>query len=169
MAEILQRRTTAFELEIFDSSGVQIKDGKQGKTRHRIGITNGGWTGASSTGLSLISRSSGLGDLTVSEINQIQNIVNQAERPLEVVGSAANGTRRGIGSNLPIGKGIGTRSDIDYVVPHGSIFAYEGGGLNLKLPSIGNHGIVPGTHNPFIGPAVRFEPYANPFFVPMKP
>jgi hypothetical protein len=36
---------------------------------------------------------SGLGDLTISEVNQIQAIVNQAGRPLEVVVSAARGVR----------------------------------------------------------------------------
>ncbi len=30
-------RKTAFEFGIFDSDGVQIKDGEQGKTRHRLG------------------------------------------------------------------------------------------------------------------------------------
>jgi len=35
------------------------------------------------------------GDLTSSEIRQIQKVVNEAGCPLEVVGSAAKGTRRG--------------------------------------------------------------------------
>lgn len=51
----------------------------------------------------------GVGDLTRKEISQIQSVVNEAGRPLEVVGSAAKGTRRGVGTELPLGKGSGTR------------------------------------------------------------
>ncbi len=108
----------------------------------------------------------GLGDLTAAEVRQIQAVVNKAERPLEVVGSAARGIRRNPGTNNPIGKGPGTRSDIDYVVPHGSIQHYEAGNLHRQLPSIDSGGIVGGTHNPFMGPAIRFEPRTNPVFIP---
>jgi hypothetical protein len=38
------------------------------------------------------------GDLTTSEIEAIQEVVDQAGRPLEVVGSAAQGARRGVGT-----------------------------------------------------------------------
>jgi hypothetical protein len=44
MAKILQRRKTAFEFRIFDSFGVQIKNGEQSNSRHLSGVTNGGWT-----------------------------------------------------------------------------------------------------------------------------
>lgn len=97
------------------------------------------------------------GDLTISEIRQIQLVVNEAGRPLEVVGSAATGSRRGVGTNLPLGKGQGTRSDIDYVVPPSSLPHFEG--LQGKLPSIDpNTGIIPGVSNPNIGSSIRFEP-----------
>jgi RHS repeat-associated protein len=39
---------------------------------------------------------SGLGDLGKTEVKSIQKVVDQAERPLGVVGSAASGTRRGV-------------------------------------------------------------------------
>jgi hypothetical protein len=111
------------------------------------------------------STATGLGDLAPSEIQQIQDVVDEAERPLEVVGSAAEGTRRGIGTDLPIGKGPGTRSDIDYLVPPSSLWYYTG--LEGKLPSIDpGTGIIPGVHNPWIGPAIRFEPWSSPYFVP---
>ena len=98
------------------------------------------------------SNSSGLGDLTVSEVQQIQEVVNQAGRPLEVVGSAARSGRQ-------------TGSDIDYLVPHGSLDYYRG--LEGRLPSIDRSmGIQPGVHNPYMGPAIRFEPNATPYFVP---
>lgn len=98
-----------------------------------------------------------LGDLTRAEIRQIQGVVNEAGRPLEVVGSAAKGTRRNVGTSLPIGKGPGTRSDIDYLVPPSSFDHYIG--LENKLPGLDpKTGIVPGVHNPFLGPGFRFEP-----------
>ena len=112
-------------------------------------------------------RSSGLGDLTKAEVNTIQKVVDKAQRPLEVVGSAAKGTRRGVGSSLPIGKGPGTKSDIDYIShPAHLPYLME---LQKKLPNIDpKHGISPGTINPFIGPGIRFEPGSKPSFIPSQ-
>jgi hypothetical protein len=85
-----------------------------------------------------------LGDLTPGEVRQIQSVVNEAGRPLEVIGSAARGTRT-------------AGSDIDYVVPPSSLRYYEG--LESRLPGVDpEHGIIPGVGNPEIGPVVRFEP-----------
>jgi hypothetical protein len=87
-----------------------------------------------------------LGDLTPDEISQIQQVVDEAQRPLEIVGSTAKGTRRNPGSNLPIGKGANTRSDIDYLVPPGNHPYYRG--LEGRLPSIDPEtGIIPGRGN----------------------
>ena len=105
---------------------------------------------------------SGLGDLTAGEVAEIQAVVDEAGRPLEVVGSAAEGTRRSPGSGLPLGKGPGTQSDIDYLVPYGSLPYYAD--LGDKLPNIDQ--IIPGTHNPFIGPAIRFKPGTSPVAIP---
>jgi hypothetical protein len=108
---------------------------------------------------------SGLGDLSWDEVQQIQRVVDQAGRPLVVVRSAAKGERRGVGTDLPIGKGTGTKSDIDYLVPPGSLPYYDG--LEGQFPSIDpKHGIIPGVHNPFIGPAIRFEPETVPYPIP---
>jgi RHS repeat-associated protein len=94
-----------------------------------------------------------LGDLTVEEIEAIQKVVNEAGRPLEVVGSAAKGSR-------------GPMSDIDYVAPPSSHPYLQP--LQEKLPGIDpSHGLVPGTHNPYMGPAIRFEPDAPPRYIPM--
>ena len=106
-----------------------------------------------------------LGDLTEHEIAGIQSVVEAAGRPLEVVGSAASGTRRAVGSELPLGKGLGTRSDIDYVAPPGSLPYFDGMGGNLPSIDPGT-GIFPGVHNPHVGPAIRFEPGAPPRLVP---
>ena len=90
---------------------------------------------------------SGLGDLTTAEAEQIQAVVNQAGRPLNVVGSAASGTRTAL-------------SDIDYVVSPGSMSYFEG--LESQLPGLDVHGIIPGAPNPFIGPSIPFYPSTFP-------
>lgn len=106
-----------------------------------------------------------VGDLLPDEVAQIQRVVDDAGRPLEVVGSAATGSRRGVGSGLPIGKGPGTRSDIDFLIPPSSLDHFRG--LTARLPSLDpRSGVIPGIHNPHIGPAIRFEPGGSPFFVP---
>ncbi|MGH9896160.1 MAG: hypothetical protein ACREA0_30050, partial [bacterium] len=59
----------------------------------------------------------------------------------------------------------GTKSDIDYMVPHSSWDYYKG--LEGQLPSIDpQRGIIGGVHNPYIGPGIRFEPNAVPYFLP---
>lgn len=85
---------------------------------------------------------SGFGDLTVGEVNQIQAVVNQTGKPIDVVGSAARGTRT-------------AASDIDYVVSE------EDKNLIInnqaQLPKVDkSHGILTGRHNPAAGPAIRF-------------
>jgi len=101
-----------------------------------------------------------LGDLTTKEVKQIQSVVDQAERPIEVVGSAAGAERRGVGTDLPIGKGPGTRSDIDYVAPPSSLPYFDG--VQGNLPSLDpKTGIIPGTGNPFIGPIIRLNQGQN--------
>jgi hypothetical protein len=76
-----------------------------------------------------------LGDLRPHEVREVQNIVEEAQRRIDhvlqsvgaapgelpvdivVIGSAARGARRNADTQLPFGKGPGTRSDIDYAVP----------------------------------------------------
>ncbi|MEM6932481.1 MAG: RHS repeat-associated core domain-containing protein, partial [Pseudomonadota bacterium] len=104
-------------------------------------------------------RSSGLGDLTNGEVAAIQGAVDEAGRPLNVVGSAATGDRRGVGTDLPIGKGVGTRSDIDFTTAPSNIDNFEG----TELPGLDDHGILRGA--PEDGaPTIRFEPGVPPRF-----
>lgn len=106
-----------------------------------------------------------LGDLTGREAFQIQSVVEKAGRPLEVVGSAARGERRGVGTSLPIGKGPGTRTDLDFLVPHSSRQHFRG--LEGQLPSVDPKSpVIGGVHNPHMGSAIRFEPGATPRFIP---
>lgn len=93
-----------------------------------------------------------LGDLTEDEIFQIQDVVDEAGRPIDVVGSAASGVRGG-------------KNEIDYIVGPSSMDFYKG--LERKLPSIDPHdGIIPGVHNPHQGPSIRFEPGTRPKYIP---
>ncbi len=97
----------------------------------------------------------GLGDLTVGEVGQIQNVVDAAGRPLDVVGSAARGART-------------ATSDIDYTTANANFGNFEG--LEGQLPSIdAEHGLLRGYADPNIGPSIRFEPGSNPYFVPGGP
>jgi hypothetical protein len=87
---------------------------------------------------------SGLGDLTRGEVNQIQNVVDQAGRPLYVVGSAARGAR-------------GPGSDIDYVTSPGNLQYIQP--FQNQLPGIDpKTGVFPGVPNPNIGPSIPFFP-----------
>jgi hypothetical protein len=89
-------------------------------------------------------RASGLGDLTIAEVKAIQDIVNQAGRPLQVVGSAARGART-------------ATSDIDYAAPVSSLKYFTR--LQYGLPKFDpRHGIIQGGGNPHIGPYINFEP-----------
>ena len=106
----------------------------------------------------------GLGDLTRSEVDQIQGVVDEAGRPLEVVGSAARGERRGVGTDLPVGKGPGTRSDIDYTTANSNMDNFDG--IADQLPGRGDHGILRGSTDPSQGPGIRFEPGQKPTCIP---
>jgi RHS repeat-associated protein len=98
------------------------------------------------------------GDLSRREQGQIQDVVDAAGRPITVVGSAARGERRNRWKPwLPFGKGPGGRSDIDYAAPRSSL-PYFDDQLD-RLPGLDpSHGIIPGPHDPNIGPGIRFEP-----------
>ncbi|KAA5533740.1 hypothetical protein F0919_14505 [Taibaiella lutea] len=89
--------------------------------------------------------------------------VNIVGRPLEVVGSAAKGTRKGVGLDIPIQKCI--KSDIDYLAHPNAIPYFEG----INFPGIDKGGIIPGLSNPYLGPSVRFEPFSLPTFHPFIP
>ena len=74
--------------------------------------------------------------------------MDQAGRPLDAVGSAASGTRT-------------AGSDIDYLVPPGSLSYYDG--LQDALPGLDpSHGIIPGYPNPLEGPSIPFTPSTWP-------
>lgn len=93
-----------------------------------------------------------LGDLTPAEISKIQAVVNQAGRPIDVVGSAARGVRI-------------TGSDIDYTTAPAWRQYFD----PARLPGLDpKTGILRGGPNPFEGPSIRFEPGVPPVFIPKR-
>jgi hypothetical protein len=162
-------RAKGTSIDILITNGFQIIQGPRiegvGMGATDMGIA----TVSGSVILKLVFAATKLGDLTSAEVQQIQKTVDEAGRPIEVGGSAASGTRRGVGSDLPIGKGEGTKSDIDYLAPPNSIKYFED--TETQLPGLDpNSGIIPGTGNPYIGPYIRFEPNAKPVTIPyIKP
>ena len=106
-----------------------------------------------------------LGDLTDEEVRQIQDVVDEAGRPLEVVGSAARGERKGVGLDVPIAKGV--KSDIDYAIPPASYSYFAGVNAADRLPGVDpDDGLLMGIHSPYDGPSIRFEPGQLPEWRP---
>jgi len=91
-----------------------------------------------------------LGDLTASEIAQIQAVVDQADQSLWVVGSAARGRR-------------GPTSDIDYYFDYSSDYPRFD---TRKLPGLDWHGILGWHVKVRIGPGILFQPGQPPEFHP---
>jgi hypothetical protein len=54
------------------------------------------------------------GTMTAAEDVEIMSIMDEYETTVDVVGSRAKATGRNVETNFPKGKGIGTRSDIDF-------------------------------------------------------
>ena len=70
--------------------------------------------GLSAAGRYVVGLRHSAGTLTAAEQAEIQAIANKHRTTIDVVGSRAAGEGRNIGSSLPVGKGKGTRSDIDF-------------------------------------------------------
>lgn len=104
------------------------------------------------------------GDLTPDEIAQIQSAAERLGDDIYVVGSAARGARRNVGSDLPLGRfgggKEGTRSDIDYAVRLDLDDAADALGLPDVDPTFGVRGLD--YINLDSGPALRFSPGRAP-------
>jgi hypothetical protein len=70
------------------------------------------------SGLSVLAHNGpcGPGKLTESEAKALQDVANKYKTDIYVVGSRGRGEGRNIDTDLPVGKGPGTRSDIDLKV-----------------------------------------------------
>lgn len=118
-----------------------------------------------------------LGDLTLDEIKKIQEIVDELNEPIFVVGSAAKGKRRNIGSGFPMGKGDERRSDIDYLSPlslRNLDTELERLDLFNQLPEIDNwsgnynHGVLEEDLVLSSAPTIFFTPFSNPISIKKK-
>lgn len=109
----------------------------------------------------------GNGRLTRSEVQEIQDIANKYNTEIHVVGSRSAGQGRNIDTNLPVGKGEGTRSDIDIRID-GQVDIDTRGGLSGDLSDISGGA---GKTMPFTGwgenlgtysPKIVFKPNQTP-------
>ncbi|MCA9091419.1 MAG: hypothetical protein KDA90_22620 [Planctomycetaceae bacterium] len=74
--------------------------------------------------------------ITASEAAEIQAIANKYNTAIDVVGSRAANQGRNVGTNLPAGKGPGTRSDIDFRIDAAHP---EAEALIAELRGVGNN------------------------------
>ncbi len=100
-------------------------------------------------------RSVATGGLSSAEKKALQGVADDFDTTLDVVGSRAAGRGRGVGTNRPVGKGPGTRSDIDVRIDS-QIDINTGGRLSDALKNIAD-GLVDvrprlpgGSHSPLI-------------------
>ncbi|MDB5226557.1 MAG: repeat-associated core domain protein [Bacteroidota bacterium] len=79
--------------------------------------------------------------LSLEERRALQDIANKFKTEIDVVGSRAADTGRNVGSNLPVGKGQGTKSDIDVRI-NSQLDINTGGRLSEALKNIKPEGLV---------------------------
>jgi RHS repeat-associated protein len=109
------------------------------------------------------------GTMTAAEEAEVLGIASEYETTFDVVGSRAKGTGRNIGTNLPKGKGSGTRSDIDFRIDlgHPSVF-YVIQDLECVNGGIGSASVKHGFSRPTFPPFYRLSPngviYVGPSF-----
>jgi len=98
------------------------------------------------------------GALTELERQELQRIADQFNTTIDVVGSRGAGDGRNIDTDLPFGKGDGTRSDIDMRID-GQLEIDTRGALSDAL-----YNTVPGVS---VGP--RLPGGSRPPFIEIKP
>jgi RHS repeat-associated protein len=99
------------------------------------------------------------GTLTKVESDALQKVANKYNTRIDVVGSRAAGEGRNINTDLPVGKGPGTRSDIDIRI-NGQANIDSGGRLaddilNINGTSIINEGLP---IRPSYDPVIKIKP-----------
>jgi hypothetical protein len=110
----------------------------------------------------------GPGRLTSQEAEQIQRIANRYNTEIHVIGSRAAGGGRNIYTDLPVGKGDGTRSDIDMRID-GQANIDSRGDLSRRAADVGSGAGSPRDNlglYPTAPPAIIFRPNQPPKFIP---
>jgi hypothetical protein len=95
------------------------------------------------------------GTLTESERAEIQAIADKYNTQIDVVGSRAAGEGRNIDTDLPVGEGEGTRSDIDFRIDGGHPAVND---LIEELKAVGN-----GAGSASLKYIYNFRPTKEPF------
>jgi hypothetical protein len=103
------------------------------------------------------------GRLTPQEAEQIQRVADNYNTEIHVVGSRAGGRGRNIDTDLPVGKGEDTRSDIDMRI-HGQDDIDSRGRLSDELINVGGRA---GSVSPFRG--LGGNPNTHPSKIIFKP
>ena len=101
--------------------------------------------------------------LTPREIRELQDISDRFGTNVDVIGSRAAGRGRNIDTDLRVGKGSGTRSDIDVRID-GQKDIDTRGGLSDAVSDVGNGAgsVASSTGLPSNPPVIKFRPGQNP-------
>jgi RHS repeat-associated protein len=160
---IVTRAGPAVKIENIEQSGVATVYTFEVADTHTyfVGKTNGGlWVHNISV--------PGEGTLTEGELNDLQGVADQYNTPIDVVGSRGGGGGRNIGTDLPVGKGEGTRSDIDVKVD-GQVDIDTSGRMTDDLKNIGGGDLVNVGARNYGGsypPYIQIRPGLPPVIVP---
>lgn len=95
-------------------------------------------------------------DLTTTEGKKLQDIADKYNTSIDVVGSRARKEGRSIWSDVPVGKGKGTKSDIDVLID-GQVDIDSGGRLSEEIAKMGGN-TRPMKYDPKDGPRIRIKP-----------
>ncbi len=108
----------------------------------------------------------GPGTLTDKELKELQDIADKHNTPIDVVGSRARGEGRNIDKpDLPVGKGEGTRSDID-VRSDGQADIDSRGAISDAISEVsGGAGNRIGDSDQSSGPVIQIRPNQPPKLV----
>ena len=77
------------------------------------------------------------GTLTKGEAKELQDIADKFDTNIDVIGSRASGKGKNIDTDLPVGKGDGTRSDIDVRID-GQVDIDTRGALSDAINEVGD-------------------------------
>jgi RHS repeat-associated protein len=101
--------------------------------------------------------------LTPKEIQELQALADRYKTNIDVIGSRAAGNGRNIATDLPVGKGPGTRSDIDVRID-GQVDIDTRGGLSNDVGNVGNGAgtVASSTGLPSSPPVIKFRPGKPP-------
>lgn len=103
------------------------------------------------------------GTLTEQEQRELQALADRYNTRIDVIGSRAEGRGRNIDTNLPVGKGPGTRSDIDCRID-GQVDVDTRGALSDGVRAVGNGAgsVASSTGLPSRPPVIIFRPGQPP-------